>query len=121
MAVQLDGLSAHAIECKIPGTNIEMVLDLPRSRGAWFCESETGDDYLDLTGLFGERALGFNHRGFTEHHKTTQVNELTSHRQLLEELRARMMKTQMVEGFAGLQLLDSAESAMAFALEIASS
>ena len=64
MAAQLDGLSAHAIECKIPGTNIEISLDLPRSRGAWFCESETGEDYLDLTGLFGGRALGFNHRGF---------------------------------------------------------
>lgn len=119
MAAQLDGLSAHAIECKIPGTNIEILLDLPRSRGAWFCESETGADYLDLTGLFGGRALGFNHRGFIEHHKTPPSDNLDPCSNLLEQLHQRMMKSKMVEGFAGLELVDSAESAMAFALDIA--
>jgi|MDSW01.2.fsa_nt_gb L-lysine 6-transaminase len=119
MAAQLDGLSAHAIECKIPGTNIEMFLDLPRSRGAWFCESKTGDDYLDLTGLFGGRALGFNHRGFIEHHKTPPANQPGTCPTLLEQLHRRMMKSKMAEGFAGLELVDSAESAMAYALDIA--
>ena len=119
MAVQLDGLSAHAIECKIPGTNIEIRLDLPRSRGAWFCESETGDDYLDLTGLFGGRALGFNHRGFLEHHKSPPRDSQTSSEALLEQLHDRMIKSSMAQGFSGLALVDSADTALACALELA--
>ena len=119
MAAQLDGLSAHAIECKIPGTNIEISLDLPRSRGAWFCESETGEDYLDLTGLFGGRALGFNHRGFLEHHKTPPSENTDAQMAALEQTLQRMKQSSMMQGFASVKLVDSADTAMAYALEIA--
>ena len=120
MAVQLDGPSAHAIECKIPGTNIEICLDLPRSRGAWFCESETGDDYLDLTGLFGERALGFNHRGMVERHKAPTSSLEPSSDEMLSQLSERMLKSAMTDGFTGLRLLDSGDTALAYALSLAS-
>ncbi|MBT6176936.1 MAG: aminotransferase class III-fold pyridoxal phosphate-dependent enzyme [Deltaproteobacteria bacterium] len=120
MAVQLDGPSAHAIECKIPGTNIEICLDLPRSRGAWFCESKTGDDYLDLTGLFGERALGFNHRGLVERHKAPTSSLEPSSSEMLSQLSQRMLQSAMTDGFTGLRLFDSGDTALAYALGLAS-
>lgn len=120
MAVQLDGPSAHAIECKIPGTNIEICLDLPRSRGAWFCESKTGDDYLDLTGLFGERALGFNHRGLVERHKAPTSSLEPSSGEMLSQLSQRMLESAMADGFTGLRLFDSGDTALAYALGLAS-
>jgi L-lysine 6-transaminase len=120
MAAQLDGPSAHAIECKIPGTNIAICLDLPRSRGAWFCESKTGDDYLDLTGLFGERALGFNHRGLVERHKAPSSSLEPSSAEMLSQLSQRMLKSTMTDGFTGLRLFDSGDTALAYAVGLAS-
>lgn len=118
MTAQLDGPANHISEYKIPGTNLSMCLDHPKSRGAWLYEQESGTDYLDLTGFMGARALGFNHRRLSD--STKQARAAT---QLsgdgIEQLRARMLANVMARGFAALKLSDSGDSALAYAIGVA--